>query len=495
MTSIENSKDTEKEEQFSIIGFLNEEKKPYVYKNKFLEKINEYFQITERKSSISTEILSGLINFIVSSYIILLLPSMFESISSKAWNGIFFGTILNIIVVTSVQGLVGNIPLIYAPGLGSSSFMLSLINDLEMYEYGQVLILIFCSGIIFLLVTLTNIRKKIIDSMPLCIKNSMTIGLGVFLSYLGLTNSYLLRFLLEGPISEKNEKLYINATITLISLLSIILLENRKIKGGIFIGIIIGSIVSILFQIIIEKKNPLNFKSEKWIPPIKDYYDFCIKNGFIKGFSYFKKDIENNPIQTITNGILIIFTFTLIDIFDTVGTIIGISKRANLLKEDGYPNKFNEIMIVDSSAAIFSSLTGTPTCNAYLESTAGIEIGGKTGLTSIITSFFFFVFFFISPIIKLIPSDATYAALIYIGSLMFENINTLDFHDKDNFISSYFTIFIMPFTKNISFGIAFGLLVFISLKIGKGDFFQVNFFAYVVLGLFLIYFATQNLFR
>ena len=461
------------------------------------QKLDKFFKISERNSNTKAEIIGGIVNFMVICYVMVVIPGMIGGSNQALWNGIFFSTILSTIIVTTTIGFTGNVPLVYAPGLGISSYMVSLVYTTGTYSYGQCLVIILLAGIIFVTLTLTNARKKIIESMPACIKDAMGVGIGAFIAYIGLSNSGVLTFLAEGPISADGDLIWVSALVTLATFMLIVVLEKKNVKGGVFYGIVIGTVLYMILEAVVMKTNPFGVLADgTWLPPVKDFWEQCIENGLIAGIKDFGSAFNSasNIFSTIVGAVLMVFTFTLIDIFDTVGTILGTCKRGNLLQEDGYPPRFNQIMIVDSSAAILSAVTGVPTCNAYVESAAGIESGARTGFASVITSLLFLLCLFISPIARLIPGEATYAALIYVGVLMFTNVNDLDFTNVENSVPSFLTIVMMPFTSNIAFGIAAGLFSYIVIKIFTGKAKEVSVFAYICTALFIIFFATQNLF-
>lgn len=457
-------------------------------------KTDNFFKIKERGSSFAKETIGGIVNFMVTCYIMVVIPNIIAGTNNDLlWKGIFLSTILSAVVVTASIAILGNIPMVYAPGLGLSSYIASLMSK-GIYTYSECLVIIMFAGIIFLALTLTKARQKMVDAIPKSVKDAMAIGIGLFIAKIAFDDS-ILAFLANGPTYHTAGSvlpIWVSALVTFVSFILIVILEKKHIKGGIFYGIIGGTILHMIIQWCFGI-NPFAVLSQNsWLPPFKEFYNECLLQLDFK--SVFT--VTETLFETILTAVLMVFAFTLVDVFDTFGTLFGVCSRANLIKDGDMSTipSFNKIMIADSACAIVSSLTGVPTCTAYIESTAGIESGARTGFSALITSILFLLCIFLSPIAMLIPSAATSSALIYVGILMFGSINQLDFVNIENAVPSFLTIILMPLTGNIAFGIAFGLIVYCLIMIFEKKAKEVSLFAYLSSILFIIYFATYNIF-
>ena len=462
-------------------------------KTTFKGKINNFFKIQERGSSIAKETVGGIVNFMVTCYVMVVIPNIIAGTTNVLlWKGIFLSTILSAIIVTASIALLGNIPMVYAPGLGLSSYIASLMSK-GIYNYTECLVIIMFAGIIFLALTLTNARQKMVEAIPKSVKDAMAIGIGLFVAKIAFDDS-ILAFLANGPTYYADGAIlpiWVSAMVTFVSFVIIVILEKKQIKGGIFYGIISGTVLYMILQVCFGI-NPFGVLLENsWLPPFKEFYSECLlKLDFKSVFT------NGGVVKALLTAALMVFAFTLVDVFDTFGTLFGVCSRANLIKDGDMSTipSFNKIMIADSACAIVSSLIGVPTCTAYIESTAGIESGARTGLSALVTSILFVLCMFLSPIAMLIPSAATSSALIYVGILMFGAINELDFVNIENAVPSFLTIILMPLTGNIAFGIAFGLIIYCLMMICEKRAKEVSVFAYLSSILFIIYFATYNIF-
>lgn len=460
---------------------------------KFRNFLDRKFKITEKGSTVKTELMAGLINFLVTCYVMIVIPSILtEGNPEVTFNALFIGTVISIVICTFSIGLFANTPFVYAPGIGIASYFMSLISS-GTYDYNQLLVITLVSAVVFVLITVFKLRDKLINAIPDFIKDSMPIGIGLFIASiaLGSSNSGLLDFISHGPlfVTASGQQVWIGAVVCLVSLAVIMCLYLKNVKGSIFFGIIAGTVVNIIIQLC-QGLNPFTVLGTNWLPNFSEFFNISLfKYDFVGVFTS-----GSSLISSILNFVIIVYAFTLVDVFDTIGTVIGAAKRGNFINKDGKIENMNKIMYVDSFSGVFGSMIGVPTCTAYVESAAGIESGGRTGLSSIFTSLLFLLCLFISPIVKLIPTSATAGALIFVGILMFSNIKDLKLDSFYTTIPTFFTILLMPLTGNISYGIAGGLISYtvIMLFTGKGK--KVNAFTYVCSILFVIFFVTQGLF-
>ena len=448
-------------------------------KSKFLQKVDKFFKITERGSSFKKEFLGGLVNFMVISYIMVVIPGLFSGIDGNAlWKALFVATILTTILATISMALCANLPIIVAPGIGVASFVVGLIESGQ-YSYSQAMSISFLAGLFFVIITVTGLRKKIVDAIPLSIKFAIPIGVGLFILNVGLSssNSGILD-LLNGTASG------FSAVVAVVSFIVMAVLYIKNVKGAIFYGILAGTVLDIVIKFCVGV-NPFEvLLTNSFLPPFGDLFKYTfLKFDFLGLFT-------GNIFTAITSVILTVFAVVLMDLFDTVGTLLATAQKGNLIDEKGNVINQNRAMMVDGSGAVVSSCLGIPNASSYVESTSGIASGARTGLSSLFTCVFFALSLFISPIVMIIPVYATAPALILVGVLMFDGINKVNFADLTVAIPAVLTIIIMPLANNISIGIAVGLIVYTLIHLLTGQYKKVNIFTYIVTVLFILYFVT-----
>ncbi len=452
--------------------------------DKKTNRIDNFFGITRRGGTFRGELLGGVVNFLVLCYTVILIPNLMTQAAGEQLRGaLLVGTILSIVVATLAMGIYGNLPLVLAPGIGIVSYMLSLVNAGK-YTYHQTLAIAFIAGVVFLIITLTGLRNKLVNCMPKIIVDSLPIGVGLFIASIGLnsSNSGILDFL-SGDFSTHT---LIAAGVAIFAFIVICILHNHKVKGAIFYGILSGTVLDIIIKACMGS-NPFEVLSGSWLPDFAGFGELAFKLDFAGIF------VGDNVFVTVLSTLLIIFSFFLIDMFDTLGTLYGACKRGNLFDDKGNMLNAKRAMIIDSSSGCIGACMGLPTCTIYVESTAGISSGARTGLSSVYTALLFVLMLFASPLIGLIPIYATAPALIFVGVLMFGDIVNLDLSNFVNIVTAMVTILLMPLTGNITYGIAGGIIMYTLLQLFSGKGKQVNAFTYIVAILFVIYFATQGL--
>lgn len=451
-------------------------------KNKCLAKIDRFFSISKRGGTFGREFLGGLVNFLVMSYIAILVPSLLSGMmGSELYNALFLGTILSVVTATLAMGIYGNLPIVLAPGLGVVTYLISLVQAGK-YTYPQVLAISLIAGVIFIIVTVSGLRDKIIAGMPTIIKTSMGVGIGMFIASIGLNsdNSHILDFL-SGNFSKE---VILAAVVAIFGLFVMLILKHYKIRSNIFIGMLSAIVLDIIIKACMGV-NAFAGLSQAWGSDFSTYGSNFFNFDFIGIFS-------GGAVHVFTT-ILVIFSFFLVDMFDTLGTLYSVCKQGNLYDEHGNMINVKRAMIVDSSSSVVAALFGLPTCTSFVESASGISSGAKTGLASIVTGLCFVLMLGLSPLLSLIPLYVTAPALIYVGMLMLSDVVNLDLSNFTNLATSMATIIIMPLTGNITYGIAAGMIIHTVLQIFAGKYKEVNVFTYIVTILFIIFFATQGL--
>lgn len=455
----------------------DDETKTNKTKNGFGYKLDKFFKITERGSSVKQEFTGGLVNFLVLSYMLVVIPGLFNGIDGGSlWKALFVATILTTIIATVCMALYVNLPIILAPGIGLVSYIVQLIEN-GTYSYAESMSICFIAGIVFLVLTLSGLRRKIVDAIPLCIKVAVPTGVGLFILNVGLgsSNSGILDMLNGSATSFA-------PIVAFVSFIIMVVLYIKNVKGSIFIGIVSGTVLDIIIKLCM-KINPFKALTENsWLPP----FDELAKHSLFK-FD-FAGLFDGNIVSAILSVLLVVFAVVLIDLFDTVGTLYATAEKAKLIDEKGEVLNMNRAMLVDGCGALVSTSFGLPNTTSYVESTAGVASGARTGLSSLFTSLFFILALFISPLVMLIPVYATSPALILVGLLMFDSVVKIDYKDLSTSIPAILTIIIMPLTSNITFGIAIGLISYTFIMILTGKFKKVNVFTYIITVLFILYF-------
>ncbi len=421
--------------------------------------IQKLFKLKENKTNINTEFIAGLTTFISMSYIIFLNPSVLSQ-TGMSYEAVFASTILTTVIATLLIGLYANVPYASSAGIGLGSLFTYTICGSLGYSWQQALAIVFICGVLNLLVTLTSLRKRIIKAIPQFLQESITVGIGLFITYVGLINAGIIEFgadSITNGIATNVVPRISNLTTpsVLVSVLGLIftaILLVKKKKAAYLKGILFATIIGIPLGV----TTLPNFANFKLLPDITP--------------TLFKLDFAG--LFTAKTGIFIllmtIFTITISDLFDTIGIFIGTGKKAGIFKMDkdgNMPKNLEKAMIADSTGTIIGSLLGTSNATTYLESTAGIEAGGRTGLTSVFVAMFFLLSIFLYPIIECVPMAAVAPVLILIGVSMFENISSIDFKNLQIAIPAFFTIVMMPLGYSITTGIEMGFIFYSLISI------------------------------
>ena len=452
-------------------------------------KINNYFKITKRGSSFKTEIYAGITTFISMAYILVVNPSNILQLGTNdpRFSSVFIATALGSFIGTLFMAFFAKMPLAQAPGMGLNAMVGAIIGGAFGYSfsYGNAMALIFASGMLFLILSFVpcqidkethkyiSIREKIFDGIPKAIINSITIGVGLFIAFIGLQNAHIITnndYTLVELVNFNNPKCWVPggdacmALVAIVGLITIGVLSHYKVRGSIVWGIVVSTLVAIPLgvadlSILAGKTAGISWNAGK---SFLDYFNLSNKNSvfasIIKGGFLF-------PKGSITTVIMLIMSFFLIDMFDTMGTLIGCCKNAGLVDEEGKPLNFGEMMYADSASAVVGSVLGTSTVSTYVESSTGISAGGKTGLTALVTAILFLLSVFFLPLFAFIPSASAAGALIYVGVIMMSNIKSVDFKHIKNAIPSFITIIIMLLSYSITNGIGIGIIIYVFIDL------------------------------
>jgi AGZA family xanthine/uracil permease-like MFS transporter len=406
--------------------------------------LENFFSVSENQTSIEKEILAGVTTFITMAYIIFVNPQMMAQ-AGMDYGAIFVGTCLAAAVACLFMGLFANWPVGLAPGMGLNAFFTYTVVGEMGYSWEVALGAVFIAGILFFIMSITPLRRWMLDSIPLNLRIAMGAGVGLFIGFIGLKNGGIIvangaTFLSLGDFTNPGT-LLAGLGFLLISILSI-----RKIPGAIIIGILSVTLISIFL-------NLVEFEGVFSIPP--DVTPVLMKLDILGAL-----DVAM---------ISVIVSFLFVNLFDTAGTLFGVATRANLVTETGHIKDLDKALKVDSSSSVFGSFLGCAPVTSYVESSAGIEAGGRTGITAVVVGVLFLLATFLSPLAAAVPAYATAGALIYVAILMLSGMEKLNWDDQSELLPALIMIVMIPLTFSIANGIALGFLAYVSIKIFIGE--------------------------
>jgi len=426
--------------------------------------LEKFFKLKENHTNVRTEIIAGITTFMTMAYIIFVNPDILSTTGMDK-GAVMTATILSAGLTTILMGLVTNYPFALASGMGLNAFFAFVVAP--QYGWQAALGAVFFSGIVFLLLSVTRAIGYIDAAVPTTLKRAVSAGIGLFIAYIGLQNGGII-VADEATQVTLGDLTQPGPLLTLIGLLIITILMARKVKGAILIGILLTTVVSFFMGI---KEVPTGIGDIIGLPaslaPIA-----------------LKLDLK----AYLAVPFFIIFSFLFVDVFDTMGTLLGTASRAGFLDEKGRLPRVNQAMLVDAIGTVGGALLGTSTVTTYVESTAGVSEGGRTGLTSVVTGVLLLLTLFLAPLAGLIPSQATAPALIIVGVLMVGGIMKINFDDFTEALPAFLTIIFMPLAYSIADGIAFGFIAYpvVKLVAGKGK--EVHWLVYILAVVALIHF-------
>jgi AGZA family xanthine/uracil permease-like MFS transporter len=447
------------------------------------------FKLKENNTNVRTEVFAGLTTFVTMAYIMFVNPNILTE-AGMDWGAVFVATILAAAIGTFVMAFVANVPYAQAPGMGLNALFTYTVCLGMGLPWEQALGVVFICGIINIVITVTKIRKSIIKAIPTSLQYAIGGGIGLFIAYIGFINGHLLDF---TPDSEANAigafskiiPALVNFTdpvsvLSLIGLVIIVVLMLLKVRGAILIGIILTTIIGIPMGVTVVP----DFKTASFAPP-------SIAPTFLK------LDIAGifaDPSQ-LFKMLTLILTFSLTDTFDTIGTFLGTGRQSGIFDDEdekalmegkGFSSRLDKALFADATATSMGALLGTSNTTTYVESAAGIAVGGKTGLTSLTVGILFILSLFLSPIAGMVPGAATAPALIVVGILMVSSLGKIKWDDFEEALPAFFTVVAMPFAYSISTGVALGFVFFCLAKIFSGKAKEVHPIMYIVTGIFVL---------
>ena len=470
-----------------------------------LEKI---FKLSDHKTTVRTEVLAGLTTFMTMAYIIALNPNLLTNFGAEGtdlWNGVFLATCIASAIGMFCMAFLANKPFALAPGMGLNSFFAVVVGNIAamtgmtyVASFQAALVIILAEGVVFLVLSFFNVREKIVESIPLGIRMGISPAIGLMLMNIGLGSNagiysetggpfYAMRdffgALTPGVAQDAMGSGYGSMILTVVTmfvgLFVIISLAKKGVKGAVLIGMLVASVISWAGQFLFLETNPFaSLANADFLPPFQDMANTTLFQLNFAGF------VEIGWFTVITLTI----TFCIIDMFDTIGTLVGTASRAGMVDAEGNMPNMKEALLSDAIGTVAGALTGTSTVTTFVESAAGVEAGGRTGLTALVTGLLFLACMFIAPIAAIIPPAATSAALIYVGILMLQGLKNVNFGDMDQLVPVAIMLLGMPVSGSIGHAIGLGLISYTLLKVFSGKFKEVSVLTYVISALFLLKF-------
>ena len=469
--------------------------------------MEKLFKLKANHTTVRTEILAGLTTFMTMAYIIALNPNLLTNfaVGTPLWNGVFLATCIASAVGTTAMAFLANKPFVMAPGMGLNSFFAVIAGNIAAmlntgYEsaFQAALVIILVEGVVFILLSVFNIRDKIVHAIPLGVRLGIGPAIGLMLLNIGLGSNagvysetggpfYAMRdffgamtpSVLQGQTGSGYAKLVLTVVTMFVGLFVIVLLTKKGVRAAVLLGMLASSAVYWAGQAIFLGENPFaSLITASWLLPFRDMAETTLFKFDFKGF--FK-------IGWFTS-ITLIITFCMIDMFDTIGTLVGTASRAGMTDKDGNMPKMKEALLADAIGTVSGALMGTSTVTTFVESASGVEAGGRTGLTALTAAGMFLACIFLAPIAAVIPPAATSAALIFVGILMLQGLQNIDFNDIDQIVPVFIMLLAMPISGSIGHGIGLAMICYTVIKVFSGKAKEVSVLTYIISLLFIVKF-------
>jgi xanthine/uracil/vitamin C permease len=439
-------------------------------KGKLYEFLENYYELSKNGTDVKTEIIAGMTTFLTMAYVLAVIPGFLREAGIPE-GGLYTAVCLIAMTGTLMHALFSKLPVATAPGLGLTVFFVSTVVGRMGYTWQQGLAAVTISGVVLILVTVSSVRKIVLDGLPENIKTAITAGVGLFIALIGLKSS--------GIIVATETGLFLGSfkdnsvLLSVFGLLLMLVLMAKNVKGALIISIIATTLLGI----------PMG------VTDLSKWHGFVLPGGV--GDLFFKQDFEGligkkDIFSGLINMIMIVLTISMVDFFDKIGTLLAIASRGNLYNEKGEVRNMKRALLCESSTTVISSFFGATTTSTYLECTAGIAEGGRTGLAAFSTAVLFGVSFFLSGIVSIIPGAATSPALIVVGVLMLGVVTKINFHDLTEGAPAFFAITLMPFTMSVAEGVAGAVISYVVLKLATGRRKEIKPIMYILAILFVL---------
>ena len=465
--------------------------------------LEKYFKVKENGSTMRVEVMAGITTFMAMAYILMVNAGMFAELSVVSYQAIYIATAISAVAGTMLMAFMANLPIGLASGMGVNAFFVYTVCFTFGLSYANALVLVLLDGIIFVILTVTGVRAKLFEAIPMCVRAAIPAGIGLFIAFLGLQNAdivvpdtstcvNLASFnILNGTVTWAE---IMPRLVTLASLIIIVVLTYRNVKGSVLWGIVGGSVIYYILGFTVPGfydgfVENLNFNPFSAFVVWKDEAFIQV---FKKGFDFSEYLADHSRADLILVGFTSALAMCMTDMFDTLGTLYGTCARGNMLTEEGEVPNFEKAMLSDAIATCVGAVCGTSTVSSFVESSSGVAEGGRTGMASFVTGVLFFIAMFLSPVAALIPGCTTAAALIYVGVLMMGGVTGIDWKDISVAVPAFLTIAFMAFTYNVSYGIAFGLISYLIIHVLIGKRKEIKPFTWVIAILFIIMFFVTH---
>ena len=474
--------------------------------------MEKLFHLKENGTNVRTEILAGLTTFMTMAYIIALNPNLltgFGANGQELWNAVFMATCFASAVGMFCMAFLANKPFAMAPGMGLNSFFAVVVANLValtgmsyLESFQAALCIILVEGIVFIVLSVLNIRDKIVQAIPLGVRYGIAPAIGLMLMNIGLGSNvgiyaegngftspfYMMRdffgaltpsVIQDGMGQAGYRQMVLTVITAFVGLFAIIILSRKGVRAAVLLGMLIASVVYWIGDIAVLGGSPFaSLSTASWVPPVADMASQTLFKFNFSGF------MQLGWFTAVT----LILTFCMIDMFDTIGTLVGTASRAGMVDKNGDMPQMKEALLSDAVGTVVGACTGTSTVTTFIESAAGVEAGGRTGLTALTTGILFLACMFIAPIAAIIPGAATSAALIYVGILMLQGLKNVNFEDMDQMVPVALMLIAMPISGSIGHAIGLGLIAYTVVKVFTGKAKEVSVLTYVISLLFLIKF-------
>jgi len=432
--------------------------------------MEKVFKLNEKGTTFQREIFAGLTTFLTMAYILAVNPNMLSA-TGMPWGGVFTATVAASAIATIMMALTANLPVALAPGMGLNAFFaFTVVLGVYQCSWQLALTAVFLEGILFVILSLFNVREAIIKAIPVNLKKAVAVGIGLFIALIGFSNAGIVVSQFPvGTVLALGDLGSSGPMLALIGLVIIAVLYVLKVPGAILIGIFAATIIGIPLGVTVI---PETWNGPFSVPEAPLLFQFEFAPESIFTFKFF----------------IIFFTFLFVDIFDTIGTLVGVTTQAKLIEKDGSIPRVKQALLSDAVGTVAGAALGTSTVTSYVESAAGVSAGGRTGLTSLATGVLFLLALFLSPIFGLIPGAATAPALIFVGFLMIQPVIGIDFSNPAEGIPAFLAIVMMPFAYSIAEGIVYGILAYVILKAANRQFKDITVITWVLFVIFILRF-------
>jgi AGZA family xanthine/uracil permease-like MFS transporter len=469
------------------------------------------FKLKENGTTVRTEIVAGLTTFMTMAYIIALNPNLLTGFGAEEcggqplWNGVFLATCIASAVGMFVMAFVANKPFCLAPGMGLNSFFAAVVANIAgltgmsyVASFQAALVIILIEGIVFIVLSVLNIREKIVDAIPLGVRLGIGPAIGLMLMNIGLGSNAGIYSETGGPFFVMRDffgaltpsaaqsamgsgyaAMVLTVVTMFVGLFAIVILAKKGVKGAVLLGMLAASILYWIGSFVFLDTNPFaSLEKASFLPPFGD----------MAATTLFKFNFQGLMDISLFTVITLVITFCMIDMFDTIGTLVGTASRAGMVDKNGKMPQMREALLADAVGTVAGACTGTSTVTTFVESASGVEAGGRTGLTALVCGILFLACMFIAPIAAIIPAAATSAALIYVGVLMLMGLKNVDFGDMDQMVPVALMLIAMPISGSIGHAIGLGLIYYTVIKVFTGKAKEVSVLTYIISALFLVKF-------